>query len=133
MVKPDPLKFCDYCATRLRRQRFGKRLEDMGAFVKRRFCTLICMGRFRAKPAPSQSALMKRAHRHRGNCCELCGGVNRIAAHHIDGNRLNDSAENIQTLCVHCHTSHHHRVRRAGLTVPGKMESHGRRRVKRTG
>ena len=121
--KPDPVKHCEACGERLARKRSNGVLEGFKEFGKRKYCSRDCMALGFVKDAPSFDALSKRARPYRGTSCEVCGGNNRVTAHHIDGNRLNNSAENIQTLCNNCHSTHHHRVRRAGLTVPGRMES----------
>jgi len=123
--KPDPEKYCQYCRKRLKRKIYNGRLEDMGAFKRRKYCNQSCMAKSFVKDAPSKSALLKRVAPFRGNCCEVCGDTKQLHSHHIDGNRLNDSPENIQTLCASCHAIHHHRARRAGLTVAGRMISHG--------
>lgn len=113
-------KFCGHCGERLERKRFGRRLEDRSAFLKRIYCNRECMAAAYVKPAPSLAGLRWRASKLRGSFCEACGVTDRLQAHHIDGNVQNDSRDNIQTLCISCHASHHHRVRRAGLTVPGR-------------
>jgi hypothetical protein len=123
--KADPEKFCLACGARLERKYFNGRLEDLGAFKRRKYCNQGCMAQVFVKDVPSRSALLKRVDKYRGNSCEICGGTKNIHKHHIDGNLLNDSPENIQTLCGSCHITHHHRVRRAGQTVPGRMVSQG--------
>ena len=119
--KRDPKKFCAQCGQRMKRKRFNGTLEDRHVFLRRRFCDQTCMGLAFVKPTPSKSALLKRVEKYRGTSCESCGVTTNLHAHHIDANHLNDSPENIQTLCGSCHSTHHHRVRRAGLTVPGRM------------
>ena len=116
----DVPKACHACGARMTRQRFSGRLEDRTAFLRRRYCNRACMGRAFVKDTPSSSALRYRTAKYRGTICEQCGATTSLHAHHIDGNLHNDSPQNIQTLCTHCHGSHHHRVRRAGLTVPGR-------------
>lgn len=39
--------------------------------------------------------------------CEVCGGLDNLQVHHIDGDPWNDSDENLMTLCVGCHTLAH--------------------------
>jgi hypothetical protein len=121
--KPDPLNHCRKCGTRLKRKRFNGRLEDRRAFLRRRFCDQTCMAHAYVKNTPSHADTFRwRARKLRGRCCEVCGATTNLAAHHLDGNEQHNSPTNIQTLCGRCHTTHHHRVRRAGLTVPGKMD-----------
>lgn len=122
--KTEQKRYCLHCGRQLTRKYYRGRLEDMGAFNRRKYCNQACMAAAYAKDTPSYSALLKRAIRFRGNCCEVCGGTHMVSSHHIDGNPANNSPENIQTLCGSCHTSHHHHARRAGLTVPGKAICH---------
>ena len=42
-MKSTPEKYCKYCGKRLERKRYGKRLEDMGVFKKRKYCDRDCM------------------------------------------------------------------------------------------
>ena len=39
--------------------------------------------------------------------CELCGSDKYMCIHHKDGNRENNSLENLQCLCKKCHQKHH--------------------------
>lgn len=43
------------------------------------------------------------------NCrqCETCGSDYKLTVHHIDGNPFNNSLENLQVLCWHCHLLFH--------------------------
>ena len=59
--------------------------------------------------------------------CLACG--KRLERHRYNG-RLEDysrflsrtcSPENIQTLCIHCHVSHHHRAKAAGVSPAGRL------------
>ena len=47
------------------------------------------------------------AKKHKGDRCRNCGFVAlhscQLDVDHIDGNRDNDSPENLQTLCANCH------------------------------
>jgi 5-methylcytosine-specific restriction endonuclease McrA len=120
--KADPVRTCRHCATLLHRKAFNGRLEDRGVFLRRQFCDRICMAHGYVKAMPLHEDTFRwRARKLRGHCCESCGAMTRLHAHHIDGNEQNNWPENIQTLCVRCHISHHHRARRAGLTVAGKL------------
>lgn len=38
--------------------------------------------------------------------CELCGSTRNLMVHHKDGNRKNNNASNLQTLCWSCHEKH---------------------------
>lgn len=39
--------------------------------------------------------------------CELCGSDLHLCVHHIDGNRQNNSLDNLLTVCKKCHQTHH--------------------------
>lgn len=39
--------------------------------------------------------------------CELCGSTLHLCVHHKDGNRNNNSLENLITVCKKCHQTHH--------------------------
>lgn len=119
--KSDPVRYCEACGRTLERKRFNGRLEDRNVFLKRRYCDRKCMALAFVSDTASSSALHKRVTRSRGTSCESCGATTRLHAHHIDGNLQNDSPTNIQTLCASCHASHHHRARRAGKTVAGRL------------
>lgn len=41
--------------------------------------------------------------------CQLCGKERSTDVHHIDWNKLNNSVENLITLCRSCHAKHHHK------------------------
>jgi len=54
-------------------------------------------------------------HHYRGckerDICIICGSTHRLAIHHIDENRCNNSPDNLQVLCNSCHSKHHSRKR----------------------
>ena len=39
--------------------------------------------------------------------CELCGSNLYLCVHHKDGNRQNNSLDNLLTVCKKCHQTHH--------------------------
>jgi len=45
--------------------------------------------------------------RHKKDACDRCGFIPehscQLDVDHIDGNKLNNSTENLQTLCANCH------------------------------
>lgn len=118
--KPDPPRRCPACFAPLVRKKFGERLEDRAAFLRRVYCDRACMARGYVSDMSQPGSKRRRVTRFRGSTCETCGATANLHAHHIDGNLDNDSPSNIQTLCGSCHNTHHHRARRAGLTVPGR-------------
>lgn len=122
--KPDPTKHCPQCGKEMARRRFPNgRLEDRAQFIKRVYCNRACMASAYVSATSQPNSKRRWTSRYRGDSCETCGSRENLHGHHIDGNLDNDSPENIQTLCASCHATHHHRARRAGLMVPGKMAS----------
>lgn len=116
--KADPKKHCDFCGKLLARKSFNGRLEDMGAFRLRRFCNRICGN---SRKVVTMGALYYRAAKHRKKQCEACGFTRKLHAHHVDGDETNNSPENIQTLCTHCHNFWHALLSRRGLPIGGRM------------
>jgi hypothetical protein len=52
-------------------------------------------------PAATRRAVLK-------SSCETCGsGSPALDLHHLDGDRTNNSPDNLRTLCDRCHTSLH--------------------------
>ena len=120
--KRDPMRRCASCDEPLIRKRYNGRLEDRSAFLRRKYCDRTCMATGYVSDISQPGSKRRRVIKFRGQTCETCGGTRNLHAHHIDGNLDNDSPENIQTLCGSCHNTHHHRARRAGLTVAGRAE-----------
>lgn len=104
---PDPVKFCEHCGKQLTRKRINGRLEDSSVFKRRKYCDQTCMGLGRQKFDAGDSALHKRAVKHRKSICESCGTAENLQCHHKDGDPSNNDPSNIQTLCGSCHTRLH--------------------------
>lgn len=117
--KPDPKKFCEFCSKELMRKRYGKRLEDMGSFLRRRFCNHSCSES--KKDGLTNHGYSWRARKSLKQNCEACGATKHLHAHHIDQNKKNNHPTNIQTLCKHCHNFWHSTQRRLGLNIAGRM------------
>ena len=114
-------KVCQYCGKEFSRQMIGNRLEDVGVFSRRKYCSLSCSN---SKKHPTHwETYHYRARKHRKAYCEACLTDRQLHAHHVDGNPENNSAGNIQTLCVHCHNFLHATAERLGRAVPGRMPS----------
>ena len=115
----EPLKYCKLCRTKLERRLFNGRLEDLGVFKKRKFCSLHCAN---TKVRPEHwETYHWRARKYRGSSCEACGSTDNLHAHHVDGNPKNSEAENIQILCIFCHGFLHATAHRHGWTQPGRL------------
>lgn len=103
-AKPTPEKRCEICTAPMRRKR-SKRgvLEDFGAFMRRRFCSLSCANS-REKGGTSSTTFHRRAGKARKPVCERCSRSHpKLHVHHQDENPSNNSPGNLKTLCPSCH------------------------------
>jgi hypothetical protein len=119
--KVEPVKSCERCGVEMTRRRFNGRLEDMGAFKRRKYCSLSCANT-KARPDHWETYHW-RARKHRKSSCEACGSTVYLHAHHADGEPQNNEPSNIQTLCVYCHNFLHATAERRGWTHPGRLPS----------
>jgi hypothetical protein len=112
-------KSCQRCGAKMDRKRFNGRLEDLGVFKRRKYCSLSCAN---TKDRPAHWGTYHwRARKHRKGQCEACGLTDQLHAHHVDGKPVNNAPENIQTLCVFCHNFLHATADRHGWTEPGRL------------
>lgn len=119
--KAEPEKSCERCGALFQRGIFNGRLEDLGVFKRRRFCSLRCANT-KVRPA-HWGTYHWRARQHRKSSCEACGSTDQLHAHHVDGEPQNNEPSNIQTLCVFCHNFLHATADRLGWTEPGRLPS----------
>ena len=117
--KSDPPKICEFCGDAFARKRFGNRLEDRNAFLKRKYCSLSCANS--KKGELTKHGYSWRARKHIKTYCEACGYSRALHAHHIDQDITNNREENIQTLCKHCHDYWHTTQKRMRRKIAGKM------------
>lgn len=109
--KMDPVKHCRRCGSQMLRKRLGSgRLEDRTSFLARVYCDRKCM----AEAMEGTIKVMNSHNSHRQSCkqvkpqCEICGASQRMLhVHHVDGDPLNNSEDNLKTLCVPCHRRCH--------------------------
>jgi hypothetical protein len=111
-------KSCECCGSVMLRKRYGKHLEDMAAFLKRRFCSLSCAN---TRTDLTKHGYSWRARKFLKEKCEACGHRSRLQAHHMDQNIKNNAPSNIQTLCKHCHDFWHTTARRRGWVIAGRL------------
>ena len=110
-AKQEPEKFCKTCGSKMARQRFNGRLEDLTGFKKRLYCNQDCMGAdyegtikvMNDKNSRRQSAKTRKAN------CEICGKTAHHV-HHRDENPQNNDPANLQSLCASCHKKEHPRT-----------------------
>ena len=119
--KAEPEKFCMRCGMVFQRTTFNGRLEDLGVFKRRKYCSLRCSST-RDRPGHWETYHW-RARKHRKSSCEACGSTDQLHAHHVDGEPQNNEPSNIQTLCVYCHNFLHATADRLGWTEPGRLPS----------
>lgn len=89
------------------RKRIGDRLEDLGAFKRRRYCDRACMAQGMHREQVTKGAHLARARRHKKDACEECGTAVGLHVHHEDNDWRNDDLTNLRTLCGSCHLKHH--------------------------
>src|SRR5208282_2201747 len=83
--------------------------------MKRKFCSLICANS-RGKKGTSRTQRMVQARDLAlKESCECCGGVERLAIHHVNEDWTDGRSENLQTLCVYCHQQWHGLHRKLGI------------------
>ena len=106
----DPVKACANCGNQMSRRRYGKTLEDAGAFSRRKYCSRPCMaagmeGTIKvANPENSRRQSAKTVKR----ACERCGRrQTRLYVHHRDRDPMNNGPTNLVTLCGSCHRLSH--------------------------
>ena len=120
--KPDPEKRCEHCGKRLKRGLYNGRLEDRGAFLRRKYCSLSCANSKRENEHAKVTCHFK-ARKHIKTYCEACGNMKGLHAHHIDTDFRNNDPANIQTLCKHCHQFWHKTHERLGRLITTPMPS----------
>lgn len=126
----EPSKVCAVCGVVLERQRFGKRLEDYGVFLRRRHCSLSCAN---TREQVTLAGYRKRAVKFRKKHCETCGTTVGVHAHHKNEDVTDNRPENIATHCGSCHLKWHwsfgkRSETRRGPTGSGSSETEWSRR-----
>lgn len=63
-----------------------------------------------------------KAFRHKDNECEDCGESQKfmLIVHHINGDRTNNSLDNLEILCRNCHTKRHLKLEKGHLVYDSK-------------
>lgn len=104
-------KPCKHCGKELLRKRYNGTLEDRGRFRHRIYCDIQCFGADQAGirvHTPSNSRY--HASRLAEPSCEHCGRPRtstRMYVHHKDDDPLNNTPDNLITLCGSCHRRWH--------------------------
>lgn len=124
-LKTLPDKICKTCGKAFNRKVMPNgRKQDVKLFLKQEFCSLSCANT-RETMTLTAHGYSFRARKHLKECCEACGYTKTLHAHHIDQDKTNNSPENIQTLCKHCHNFWHTAQKRMGKEIAGRMPSLG--------
>ena len=118
--KGTTIRYCEFCGKMYHRKRDRSgRLEDLGKFHRRRFCSVSCSASRRRPRAVTQARRV--AQRHNAGRCEACTAVLETLVHHVDGDPSNNAPDNRQTLCLYCHSFWHAMLRRVGLEPIKRM------------
>ena len=106
--KDDPIKICAQCEKQFFRVYFGDRLQDLGSFKKRKFCSKICQLEYQLKAEQTRQWIGRKLQSFKKDKCATCKGNHWIGVHHRDGNWKNNDISNLITLCASCHSKLHH-------------------------
>src|SRR6516162_6446443 len=117
-VSPDPENHCRACSKLMRRKRFNGRMEDMAAFLRRKYCDQVCMAVGMVKTTKSRGQWQFLARKFKGSACEQCGTTVDLEIHHKNRDWSDNSLSNLQTLCSTCHMKLHHAAGDITKSVP---------------
>ena len=114
-----PDKSCEFCEIPLKRQSYPTGWETLARYMQRRFCSLHCS---ESKKSPlGKTGYSWRARHYLKERCEVCGSKKKLTAHHVNKNRADNTPENIQTLCHHCHAFWHTSQKRLDIVILTRM------------
>lgn len=85
LPKPTPEKHCSYCGKKMERQRYKSKLEDLGAFMRRKYCCRECMRKGFIKSGEVTDQDIKAAHASSRNE-EQCFASREELIKHISDN-----------------------------------------------
>ena len=122
--KQTPEKLCEWCGTLFSRKRVGKKqeLECVSNYMRRKFCSISCsVSKQHATEPPTVAASRKRAQKSNIGICEACTSTREVVVHHVNGNPMDNSPSNLQTLCAPCHSFWHALHRRIGRKPEKRM------------
>jgi hypothetical protein len=86
----------------------------------RKYCSYVCKYAASKRPATTHTQSRRNASKAVGAVCEACPSTKDLMVHHVDINPLNNSPENLQTLCNKCHTRWHWIMRKGLVKTPSK-------------
>lgn len=134
ITKETPLKFCQYCGKKLERKRINGRLEDLSAFLRRKYCDRVCMKKAFVLKSPKTQGYSPAHHtarkiayliEQRKKICEICGSEKNIDVHHRDGNYHNNSSDNLMNVCRSCHLKLHRKPKDTCVICGKPTKGHG--------
>jgi len=123
-TKTTPDKSCEWCGAVFNRKRVGKNnvLECYSNYMRRRFCSLSCsVSSQHATEPPTEAASRKRSAKQNAGSCEACGSQSETVVHHVNANPMDNSPNNLQTLCSPCHSFWHAMLRRTNRQPSTRM------------
>ena len=122
--KPTPLRYCEFCGSKLERKRLRRGdLEYLIHFNRRKFCGRVCMARaFDLRHSPVVGPSTARYHARKivpRGPCNRCGKPLAKDVHHKDGDYLNNLPKNLERICRSCHSRVH--KKRGSCSICGKQ------------
>lgn len=116
-------KSCLFCGIVFNRKRYSSgALECVSSYHRRKFCCLSCATSHQhATEPPTTAAARKRAQKYRLEHCEACGSSYQTSVHHLDEEPKNNATDNLQTLCLSCHSFWHAVRNRSSKQLPLRM------------
>lgn len=107
------MKECIFC---------GKSLKGKTDLNRRKFCDRECYRLYRlSMDISDKSSMHSRARKFKKDRCEQCGSTLKLHVHHIDKNPMNNTEDNLQTLCSICHHKVHAKNKLSTCAVCGKQ------------
>lgn len=120
-TKEKPKRYCERCNNELVPRVFAGGEEEYSAFMKRRFCSLVCSNAKGKKGTSRTSRMVQAREIALKETCECCNGTKKLAIHHVNEDWNDNRPQNLQTLCVHCHQQWHGLHRRLGIQCATRM------------
>jgi hypothetical protein len=113
-VYPSDAPVCRHCGQPIpRRSRPSGKLEGLGSWRKRQFCSRLCAARWQSEErhyewkGDAALPITKRRRAQRRyrlpNLCQECCDAPAVDRHHLDGDTGNNVPDNLRFVCRRCH------------------------------